>query len=178
MQEEKTAATDKNEGTDEKAQTKKKLKLGKAPVAMLSVSATVLVFILAFSCYGCSYQPNTPPTAEEAQETFKGLYSSTWELDTTMGVTTLAEMSDVPILKFVIDGKHAVNESANAAMFFKDMPSMPIEITYRPGFGFFINSGDMEFDVKLLYSTSKDGKSETLTMIGNESNIHCYYLKK
>ena len=180
MQEENRSET-KNEKTGEKEKTgksKKKLTLGKAHVAMLSVSATVLVFILAFSCYGCSYQPITPPTPEEAEVTFKGLYGSTWELDTAMGVTALEEMHNIPVQKFIIDTKHAENESASTTMFLKGMPSMLVELAYKEGYGFTIDSGAQEFAVKLLYSTSKDGKSETLTMIGNESNIHCYYLKK
>ncbi len=178
MQEENLAET-KGENTEKKAETrKKKLTLGKAHVAMLSVSATVLVFILAFSCYGCSYQPITPPTPEEAEVTFKGLYNSTWELDTAMGVTSLAEMGNIPVLKFVIEQKHAENESASTTMVFKGMPPMLAELAYREGYGFTIDSGNKEFPVKILYSASKDGKNETLTMIGNESNTHCYYLKK
>ena len=178
MQEEKTTATDKKEGTKEKTKTKKKLKLGKAHVAMLSVSTTVLVFILAFSCYGCSYQPITPPTPEEAEVTFENLYNSTWELDTAMGVTALEEMYNLPVERFVIEGKHADNESASTTMFLKGCPETYVELSYREGYGFTLASGDQEFAVKLLYSASKDGKSETLTMIGNESNTHCYYLKK
>ncbi len=175
MQEKNTQATEKKEGTETH---KKKLKLGKVHVAMLSVSATVLIFILAFSCYGCSYQPITPPTPEEAGLTFKGLYNSTWELDTAMGVTSLEELNDIPVQRFVIDKKHAENESASTTMYFKEMPPMLIELAYKEGYGFSIESGGQEFAVKLLYSASKDGKSETFTMIGNESNTHCYYLKK
>jgi len=178
MQEENTTATDKKVGTNEKAKAKSKLKLGRAHVAMLSVSATVLVFILAFSCYGCSYQPITPPTAEEAEVTFESLYDSTWELDTAMGVTALEEMGGRPVEKFVIEGKNADNESASTDMFCQGCPPMSVELMYREGFGFVLMSGTQEFKVKLLYSASKDGKSETLTMIGNESNTHCYYLKK
>jgi hypothetical protein len=178
MQDESTTVTDKKEGTEEKAKVKKRLTLGRAHVAMLSVSATVLVFILAFSCYGCSYQPITPPTPEEAEVTFKGLYSSTWELDTTMGVTSLEELNNIAVLKFVIATKHAENESASTTMYLKDMPPVLVELVYTEGYGFSIESGGQKFAVKLLYSASKDGKSETLTMIGNESNIHCYYLKK
>lgn len=178
MQEENTTATDKKEKTEEKAQAKGKLKLGRAHVAMLSVSATVLVFILAFSCYGCSYQPITPPTAEEAEATFENLYDSTWELDTAMGVTALEEMSGIPVERFVIEGKNAGNESASMAMFLQGCPPMFVELTYKEAYGFSIESGSQQFAVKILYSASKDGKSETLTMIGNESNIHCYYLKK
>ncbi len=173
MQEENTTTTEKKEKP-----TEIKLKLGKAHVAMLSVTATVLVFILAFSCYGCSYQPIIPPTPEEAEITFDGLYNSTWELDTAMGVTALEEMHDIPVQRFVIDKKHVDNESASMTLYFEEMPPLGVELAYKEDFGFTIDSGSMEFDVKLLYSTSKDGKSETLTMIGNESNIHCYYLKK
>ncbi|NBK22566.1 MAG: hypothetical protein EOM68_11120 [Spirochaetia bacterium] len=179
MQKENTTATsDKSEKAEQKAQAKGKLKLGKAHVAMLSVSATVLVFILAFSCYGCSYQPITPPTPEEAEVTFESLYNSTWELDTAMGVTALEEMSGIPVERFVIEGKNADNESASTAMFLQGCPPMFVELSYRQGYGFSIESGSQLFAVKILYSASKDGKSETLTMIGNESNTHCYYLKK
>ena len=178
MQDETTTETDKKEGTKKEAKAKKKLTLGRAHVAMLSVSATVLVFILAFSCYGCSYQPISPPTPEEAEVTFKGLYNSTWELDTAMGVTSLEELNKIAVQKFVIATKHEQNESASTTMYLEGMPPMLVELAYTEGFGFSIESGGQKFAVKLLYSTSKDGKSETLTMIGNESNIHCYYLKK
>jgi len=178
MQEENMTGTDKKEKTEEKAKAKNKLKLGKAHVAMLSVSATVLIFILAFSCYGCRYQPNTPPTPEASPVTFESLYNSTWELDTAMGVPALQELGSLPVEKFVIEGKNPDAESANTAMFFQGCPPMFVELTYKEACGFIIKSGSQEFAVKILYSASKDGKSETLTMIGNESNIHCYYLKK
>ena len=182
MQEEDKAVEErelkKNEGTEKKAKTKKKLALSKAHVAMLSVSSTVLVFILAFSCYGCSYQPITPPTLEEAGVATDRLYSSTWDLDSAMGVIALEEMQDTPVLKFVIEGKDADHESAVVAMYLQGYPPTYIELVYREGYGFVIKSGNTEFPVKILYSASKDGKSETLTMIGNESNTHCYYLRK
>ncbi len=182
MQEEEKAVEEreikKDEGTGKKAKPKMKLVLSKAHVAMLSVSSTVLVFILAFSCYGCSYQPITPPTLEEAEVAFDRLYSSTWELDTAMGVTALEEMQNTPVLKFVIERKDANRESANVAMYLQGYPPTYIELVYREGYGFVIKSGNTEFPVKILYSASKDGKSETLTMIGNESNTHCYYLRK
>jgi len=168
----------KKEKTEEKPKDKKKLTFNRIHIAMLSVSATVLVFILAFSCYGCSYQPISPPTPEEAEVTFKGLYNSTWELDTAMGVTSLEELNDIPVQKFVIATKHEQNESASTIMFLEGIPPMLVELAYTEGFGFSIESGGQKFALKLLYSASKDGKSETLTMIGNESNIHCYYLKK
>jgi len=184
MQEEDKTAEEKKEETEKKKETekgaiaKKKLTLNKVHVAMLSVSAILLVFILAFSCYGCSYQPITPPTPEEAGVTFDRLYNSTWELDTAMGVTALEELNNLPVVQFVIEGKNADHESAVAAMYCQGYPPTFIELTYREGYGFVIESGNTEFPVKILYSSSKDGKSETLTMIGNESNTHCYYLKK
>ena len=181
MQEEEKAVEEretKDEGTGKKAKTKMKLVLSKAHVAMLSVSSTVLIFILAFSCYGCSYQPITPPTLEEAEVAFDRLYSSTWELDTAMGVTALEEMQNTPVLKFVIGIKDPNRESANVAIYLQGYPPTNIELSYREGYGFVMESGDTEFPVKILYSASKDGKSETLTMIGNESNTHCYYLRK
>lgn len=178
MQEETKTGTGKKENAEEPSKTKTKLTLGKAHVAMLSVSATVLVFILAFSCYGCSYQPISPPTPEEAKATFGSLYNSTWVLDTAMGVPTLTEVYGLSVAQFVIEKKHAENESASAEMCFSGRPSMLVELKYEEGYGFTIESGSQKFAVKLLYSASKDGKSETLTMIGNESNTHCYYLKK
>ena len=178
MQEEDKVAEEKKEGTEKGTKTKKKLTLGRAHVAMLSVSATVLVFILAFSCYGCSYQPITPPTPDEAGVTFDRLYNSTWELDSAMGVPALTELEGLPVLKFVIEGKDGESESAVAAMYLQGYPPTYVELVYREGYGFVIQSGSTEFPVKILYSSSKDGESETLTMIGNESNTHCYYLRK
>ncbi|MDY0288963.1 MAG: hypothetical protein RBR15_09085 [Sphaerochaeta sp.] len=181
MQEEEKAAEkekDEKKGSEKVVPSKKKLILSKAHVAMLSVSSTVLVFILAFSCYGCSYQPITPPTPEEAGVTFDRLYNSTWELDTAMGVTALTEMQGLPVLKFVIEGKDGDHESAATAMYLQGYPPTYVELVYREGYGFVIQSGNTVFAVKILYSASKDGKSETLTMIGNESNTHCYYLRK
>ncbi|HKM07051.1 MAG TPA: hypothetical protein VJ869_08685 [Sphaerochaeta sp.] len=175
MQEKDTSAAEK---TEEKTKSSTRLQLSKAHVAMFSVSATVLVFILAFSCYGCSYQPITPPTQEEAKATFENLYNSTWVLDTAMGVPTLPEIQGLAVEGFVIERKNEENESASAEMLLKGRPSILVELAYREDYGFTIKTGGQEFAVKLLYSESKDGKSETLTMIGNESNTHCYYLKR
>lgn len=178
MQKENTAETEKKGQTEDKAKKKTKFVLGKSHVAMLSISATVLVFILAFSCYGCSYQPITPPTPEEAKVTFESLYNSTWVLDTASGVTTLEEMDNIPVERFDIQKKQDDTEGASATMHMEGIPPMEVELKYQEGYGFTINIGSDTFAVKLLYSASKDGKNETLTMIGNESNTHCYYLKK
>ncbi|MDY0290353.1 MAG: hypothetical protein RBR15_16115 [Sphaerochaeta sp.] len=170
---------EKQEQPQEKAKEKTKVVLGKGQVAMLSISATVMVFILAFSCYGCSYQPITPPTLEEAKGSFESLYNSTWVLDKAAGVPpTLTEMHNQPVEKFVIDHKQQDKERASTTMHIPGIPPVQAELSYRDEYGFVLTSGAMTFDVKLLYSSSKDGKSETLTMIGNESNTHCYYLKK
>ncbi len=177
MQENKTEKSKEGQ-PEEKAKEKTKLVLGKGQVAMLSVGATVLIFILAFSCYGCSYQPITPPTLEEAKASFDNLYSSTWELDTAMGVPALAEMPGMTILQLDIEQKRAESEGANTTIYISGNPPVQADLTYQEGYGFVLRAGDITFPVKLHYSASKDGKSETLTMIGNESNTHCYYLKK
>ena len=182
MQEEKSKQEKgKQEEPQEKAKKAKnttKIVLGKGQVAMLSISATVLVFILAFSCYGCSYQPVTPPSPEEAKVTLDTLYNTTWVLDDTMGVPTLSELGNQAVERFVIDEKRVDSEETNTTMYLKDSPPLRIELLYKEGYGFTIKSGSKTFAVKILYSASKDGKSETLTMIGNESKTHCYYLKK
>ena len=169
---------EKKEKTEEKPKEKKKLTFNRIHIAMLSVSATVLVFILAFSCYGCSYQPVTPPSPEEAKVTLETLYNTTWILDDTMGVPTLSELGNQAVERFVIDEKRVDSEETNTTMFLKNSPPLRIELLYKEGYGFTIKSGSKTFAVKILYSASKDGKSETLTMIGNESKTHCYYLKK
>ena len=178
MQEENKTEKSKKGKTEEKATEKTKLVLGKGQVAMLSVSATVLIFIMAFSCYGCSYQPITPPTPEEARTTFDNLYNSTWVLDTTVGTPTLIEFSDMAIMQLDIEQKRAESEGANTTIHISGTSPVQADLTYQEGYGFVLSAGDITFPVKLHYSASKDGKSETLTMIGNESNTHCYYLKK
>ncbi len=180
MQEEKSKQEKgKQEEPQEKAKNTTKIVLGKGQVAMLSISATVMVFILAFSCYGCSYQPITPPTLEEAKTTFEILYNSTWVLDKASGVPpTLKEMHNQPVEQLVINSKQQDKEGANTTMHIPGIPPVLAELSYQEGYGFVLTSGGTTFDVKILYSSSKDGKSETLTMIGNESNTHCYYLKK
>ena len=178
MQEENKTEKSKKGKTEEKATEKTKLVLGKGQVAMLSVSATVLIFIMAFSCYGCSYQPITPPTPEEARTTFDNLYNSTWVLDTTVGTPTLIEFSDMAIMQLDIEQKRAESEGANTTIHISGTSPVQADLTYQEGYGFVLSAGDVTFPVKLSYSVSKDGKSETLTMIGNESNTHCYYLKK
>ena len=95
-----------------------------------------------------------------------------------MGVIALEEMLDTPVLKFVIEGKDGESESAVVAMYLEGYPPTYVELRYREGYGFVMESGNTVFPVKILYSASKDGKSETLTMIGDESNTHCYYLRR
>ena len=166
------------EKKEEPAKEKTKLNLNRAHVAMLSVSATILVFILAFSCYGCSYQPATPPSLEEAKLSFERLYNSTWVLDTAEGKHALEEMDGMVIEQLVIDPKKEQSNSVNAKMILEDYPPLAVELVYQEGVGFTIRTGNFVYGVKLIYSSSKDGKNETLTMIGNESNKHCYYLKQ
>ncbi len=177
-QEESTPEKASKENPTDTEKKKTKLTLGKGHVAMLSVSATVLVFILAFSCYGCSYQPIIPPTPEEAKVTLDSLYNSIWALDTTAGVPTLPEMQNMVVERFEIRQKQGEAEGANATMYIQGRPSVQVKLIYQEGEGFVLQAGSTTFKVKLLYSASKDGKNETLTMIGNESNTHCYYLKK
>lgn len=163
----------------EEKKTQTKVKLGKAQVAMLSIASAVLVFLLAFSCYGCSYQPPLPPSLEEAEQTFSGLYNATWELDTAMGTPVLPEIFNMAVEKIVISKRNPYAESSSAFISVPMRPDIGVDIVYKDGYGFLLQSGDeIVFNVKLLYSKSKDEKTEIVTLIGNESNTRCYYLKK
>ena len=84
-------------------------------------------------------------------------------------------MQITPVLKFYIEGKDTNHESAVVVMYLQGYPPTYIELIYRERYGFVMESGNTVFPVKILYSASKDGKREGLTMIGNESNAHCIY---
>lgn len=170
--------TNKSENEKNEVQTKKKLKLTKPHVAMISACATTLVFFLAFSCYGCSYQPVSPPTQEEAKASFEKMYNSTWILDTAEGVPTLPEIGGQTIEKIVIEQKRQDSTSVSASLYIPRNAPILVQLTYQEGYGFLMKTGSTLLPCKILYSVSKDGKSETLTLLGNDSNTHCYYLKK
>ena len=168
----------KQEPTAETATKSETVKLTKPKIAMLSLAAGVLVFLMAFSCYGCSYQPMTPPEPEEAKENMDKLYNTKWELDTAEGSSFLSEMHDLVIMKIEFGSKSTDSEFIATEMFPSGRPSISALLGYREDYGFYLKNGTMEFAIKVSYSQSKDEKTETLTLIGNESNTHCYYLKK
>lgn len=153
-------------------------KITKPKIAMLSVAAAVLIFLMAFSCYGCSYQVPAPLEPEEAKMSMDKLYNTQWELDTEEGTPSLSEMHDLVIDSIEFGLKTSDSEFIAADIFFTGKPMLSTLLGYREGYGFYFKNGTMEFPIKVAYSQSKDEQTETLTLIGNESNTHCYYLKK
>lgn len=153
-------------------------KIRKPELAMLISFALVMLFLLAFGCYGCSYQSITPPDAEEAVDIFSKIANSTWTLDTAQGVPTLVELQDMVLNDIQFSSVNHQDNHIPGLLSFDGSMQLPITLHHNENEGMYLRSGDIEFDIKVVYSQSKDLKTETLALVGRQSNIHCYYLKK
>jgi hypothetical protein len=152
--------------------------LTKPKIAMLVMAATAVLCIMAFSCYGCSYQPITPPDAQEAQDSFKQLYSTTWQLDTEGGTTGLEEFNDLEVSQIEFGKMKNEEGFVSTILIFSEVPPLTAQLGFKEDYGFYLRTNGKDLPVKVTYAQSKDGKTETVTLMGEKSNIYCYYLKK
>ncbi|MBG0767722.1 MAG: hypothetical protein PWP25_1908 [Sphaerochaeta sp.] len=147
---------------------------------VLSGFALVVLFIFAFGCYGCSYQPITPPDPEEAIDVTSRLVGSSWTLDDAQGPQEgLEELHNMVLSSIEFSERQTTpDQELSLSLQFADVPPLSGSLIYQEEEGFSLSIEDTPYPVIVVYSQSKDGKTETLTLKGQESNIHCYYLKK
>ena len=155
-------------------------KAERTKVIVLSGFALVVLFIFAFGCYGCSYQPITPPDPEEAVDVTVRLIGSSWVLDDAQGTQEgLDELHNMVLDSIVFSDRQTnPDEGLSLSLQFADVPPLSGALIYQEEEGFLLSIENSPYPVNVVYSQSKDGKTETLTLKGQESNIHCYYLKK
>lgn len=155
-------------------------KAERTKVIVLSGFALVVLFIFAFGCYGCSYQPITPPDPEEAVDVTVRLIGSSWVLDDAQGTQEGLEELHNMVLDSIVFSDRQTNpdEELSLSLQFADVPPLSGALIYQEEEGFLLSIENSPYPVNVVYSQSKDGKTETLTLKGQESNIHCYYLKK
>ncbi|AEV29350.1 hypothetical protein SpiGrapes_1540 [Sphaerochaeta pleomorpha str. Grapes] len=171
------------EGTETKQETKagekkETSKITKPKAAMLIMAAAAMVCIMAFSCYGCSYQPINPPDAQEAQDSFKKLYATSWQLDTAGITTNLEEFNDMELSAIAFGNSKNEDGFVSTILEFADIPPLTAQLGFKEDYGFYLRTNGEDIPVKVTYAQSKDGKTETVTLMGEQSNIYCYYLKK
>nr|WP_319473887.1 hypothetical protein [uncultured Sphaerochaeta sp.] len=149
-------------------------------VIILSGFALVVLFIFAFGCYGCSYQPITPPDPEEAIDVTSRLIGSSWVLDDAQGEQEGLDELHNMVLDSILFSDRQTNpyEELSLSLQFADVPPLSGSLLYQEDSGFLLSIENAPYPVIVVYSQSKDGKTETLTLKGQESNIQCYYLKK
>jgi len=155
-------------------------KTERTKVIVLSGFALVVLFIFAFGCYGCSYQPITPPDPDEAIDVTSSLIGSSWVLDDAQGTQEgLDELHNMVLDSIVFSDRQTnPDEELSLSLQFADVPPLSGALIYQEEEGFLLSIENLPYPVNVVYSQSKDGKTETLTLKGQESNIHCYYLKK
>ncbi len=139
----------------------------------------MLLFIFTFGCYGCSYQPVfEEPTIEEAIDVVSRLAGNRWEIDDTEGIPALPELFGL-CLKEISFGSAVVQASelemtltaTNRAVLFG-------RLVFNEDGGFAMYYEGDVLPITISYSQSRDGNSEMVTLVGQESNTHCYYLKR
>ncbi|NLL24713.1 MAG: hypothetical protein GX261_04500 [Spirochaetales bacterium] len=151
-------------------------KVGKAQVIILSTFAVIVVALSVFGCYGCSYHPVSPPTPEEALSIVERIRETVWELDEAGEVKTIGELGGkLKTIEILSSGVEGV--SLDVLLEFEN--SMPKEgkLLFLEDSGFSLSESGIPLNVTIVFSNSKDGNSETLTLKGNESNSYLYYLK-
>ncbi len=155
-------------------------KAERTKVIVLSGFALVVLFIFAFGCYGCSYQPITPPDPEEAVDVTVRLIGSSWVLDDAQGTQKgLDELHNMVLDSIVFSDRQTnPDQELSLSLQFADVPPLSGALIYQEEEGFLLSIENSPYPVNVVYSQSKDGKTETLTLKGQESNIQCYYLKK
>lgn len=151
-------------------------KVGKAQVIILSTFAVIVVALSVFGCYGCSYHPVSPPTPEEALSIVERIRETVWELDEAGEVKTIGELGGkLKTIEILSSGVEGV--SLDVLLEFEN--SMPKEgkLLFLEDSGFSLSESGLPLDVTIVFSNSKDGTNETMTLKGNESNSYLYYLK-
>jgi hypothetical protein len=99
-----------------------------------------------------------------------------WELDEAGEVKTIEELGGkLKTIEILSTGVEGV--SLDVVLEFEN--SMPKEgkLLFLEESGFSLSESGLLLDVTIVFSNSKDGNSETLTLKGNESNSYLYYLK-
>lgn len=163
------------ENQNEKKQNEK---LSKPKIAILVCFALVLLFIFTFGCYGCSYQPIAEePTVEEAIDVVSRLAGNRWQLDDTEGDTALPEFYGISLQEISFGTVKAQASELEMELLATDMPVMYGRLVFQEDDGFDFTYDGNVLPIEVVYSQSRDGKSEIVTLVGEESNIHCYYLK-
>ena len=151
-------------------------KVGKAQVIILSTFAVIIVALSVFGCYGCSYHPVSPPTSEEALSIVERIRETVWELDEAGEVKTIGELGGkLKTIEILSSGVEGV--SLDVLLEFEN--SMPKEgkLLFLEDSGFSLSESGIPLNVTIVFSNSKDGTNETITLKGNESNSYLYYLK-
>ncbi|MGE4585450.1 MAG: hypothetical protein AB7C91_12445 [Sphaerochaeta sp.] len=160
---------------NEKQPTKK---IGKARMAILSSFAAVVLFLFAFGCYGCSYQPIEAPSEEEAVNVIERLADTVWELDTAEGKPTLPELWDQSLETLAFGTNDTQNQQLEMHLTIEGFPPLYGNLVYAQEEGFDFEVDSQTLPITVVYSQSRDGSNETLTLVGDQSNTHLYYLKK
>lgn len=152
----------------------------KLKILILSTFTLVVLLIFTFGCYGCSYQPITPPDPEEALAVSSLLVGTSWILDEAEGPQEgLEEFHTIPLetLQFN-ENKPSQEGTLSLLVKFRGEPPLSATLSYQNKEGFSLTIENTPYPVSVVYSQSKNGKTETLTLKGQKSNIQCYYLKK
>ena len=151
-------------------------KVGKAQVIILSTFAVIVVALSVFGCYGCSYHPATPPTREEALSIVERIRETVWELDEAGEVKTIGELGGkLKTIEILSSGVEGV--SLDVLLEFENSKPKEGKLLFLEDSGFSLSESGIPLNVTIVFSNSKDGNSETLTLKGNESNSYLYYLK-
>jgi len=161
---------------EEKSEEKTTVTTGQA--IMLSSFFLVMLFIFAFGCYGCAYQsPLTVVGTEEGHATLVRLAGTTWRLDTEAGEPNIPELYGLVITDLAFEEE--VNDDGSLNMVMEVKGKLPVQgaLRYDEDLGIILIYNTLETLVRASWSSSKDGKTETITFRGGDSNIQCYYLK-
>lgn len=162
---------------DTEKKKKKQQRLSKSKKVLLGGFALIVLFLFAFGCYGCSYQPISPPDTEEAVDVVSRLRNSSWALDETDGTPTLDELYNLELRTITFAAQADENQELTMQLEFSNRPAMYGQLFYEEEDGFSFRLGQDVMPITLVYSQSRDGRTETITLVGQESNKHCYYLK-
>lgn len=158
--------------------SKEKRSIGNGKVAILSGYALILLFLFAFGCYGCAYQsPFDVPEESEAQTTLRHLGNTAWRLDSAAGEATLPELGGMVITTVSFDADLDPDGTLRASLGVKGRMPMVAHLRYDAEHGIVMEADCLKSPVKVSVSSSKDGKNETITFKGRESNTQCYYLR-
>lgn len=162
---------------EEKQQEKEKVVITPGQSVILGAFALVVIFLFAFGCYGCSYQPIiSVPDEGEAAGVLSRLIDTQWALDDTEGVVVLDELGSALLtLSFIDAPSEEYALTVNYTL--QGQPPKVGALSWDGEDGFTLTVGRKANILKIVYSRSRDGKTETLTVRGSESNRQCYYLK-